>query len=60
MLLGLEPGFARGAFAEHQEAAKKVAEVGEALVVWFAQPGNRRRHGPGKYIVLRYNVKAGG
>jgi hypothetical protein len=36
VLLGLEAGLPRSLFAEDQEAAHKVAEIGQILIVWLA------------------------
>ena len=47
VLLGLEALLAGRPLAEHEEAAKKVAEVGQALIIWLAHPGMLRAHAPG-------------
>jgi hypothetical protein len=44
VLLRLETRLSRLPFAERQEAANQVAEMRQALIVWFFQPRCRRRH----------------
>jgi hypothetical protein len=57
VLLRLQSGLAGGPFAEHHEAPQEMAEMGEVLIIRLAQLRDSRRHGPRKYIVVRYIVK---